>query len=496
MGRTLATPTPPAVLAAVGLVLVAAVGLGACVGTPRSAGPSRTSDRTAMDRSPGSERPATAAAPDDPAPAPLAWSPCGTDLQCATLTVPLDYTHPHGPMLGLAVIRRPATRADQRIGALVVNPGGPGASGVTLVRDGFGQANGFGQRFDIVSWDPRGVGLSHPLACGRSTAAFQHLDPDPGRAAGLAALDQAARALANDCTDHAGPLLDHLDSDTTARDLDQLRGALGEATLTYAGFSYGTAIGLAYAQRYPTHLRALLLDGVVESDWDLEQFLSVQTSALDQTLQSIFDACTADAHCPVRDPGATYDQLAARLAAQPLTASGNPVGPAELATAAIETTYDPTALAPAFLTALARASAGQGQDLADLAARYRRAVPDFVTYLGVLCVDLPHPSGAGAYQQLAQTLESRSPRLGGAVANELLPCAFWSAPVARTPETVRAAGSPTILVVGNTGDAATPLSSAIWVARHLEHAVLLTYDGQGHTSVVVATASTPPSGAT
>ncbi len=103
--------------------------------------------------------------------------------------------------------------------------------------------------------------------------------------------------------------------------------------------------------------------------------------------------------------------------------------------------------------------------------------------MAVLCADLPHPTGAAAYQQLAQSLEARSPRLGGAVANELLPCAFWTAPVARTPEIVRAPGSPTILVVGNTGDAATPLSSATWVARHLDHGVLLTYDGQGHTSV-------------
>ncbi len=188
------------------------------------------------------------------------------------------------------------------------------------------------------------------------------------------------------------------------------------------------------------------------------------------------------ARCATPQPPTTNSH--ARLAAQPLSAAdGTPVGPSELATAAIETTYDPVSMGPTFLRAMAAAVDGQGQGLADLAAQYRHAVPDFISYVAVLCADLPHPSGAAAYQQLAQTLEADSPRLGGAVANELLPCAFWTAPVARTPEIVRAAGSPPILVVGNTGDAATPLSSATWVARHLDHGVLLTYDGQGHTSV-------------
>ena len=186
----------------------------------------------------------------------------------------------------------------------------------------------------------------------------------------------------------------------------------------------------------------MVLDGVVEPDWDLQQFLSVQTSALDQTLQRIFDACNADAHCPVHDAGAVYDQLAARLVAHPLAVPGGSVGPADLATAAIETTYDPTSSSQTFLTALAAADAGQGQELASLADRYRQAVPNFMAYVAVLCVDLPHPVGAAAYQAMAQGLEARSPRLGGSVANELLPCAFWTAPVARTPQVVRASGAP------------------------------------------------------
>ena len=480
MSRTLATSAPAATR---GLVLVAALSiLAACAGAKGSAGPSGSTATTATPGT-GATVAATTAPSKDPTPAPLAWSACGTGLQCATMAVPLDYAHPAGATVSLAVIRRPATGPGDRTGDLIVNPGGPGASGLEMVRDGFGRTNQFGQRFDIVSWDPRGVGQSQPLACGAGSSAFQHLDPDPPDPAGLATLDRSAAGLAADCAQHAGPLLDHVDTDTTARDLEQLRLALGDPQLTFAGFSYGTAIGLAYAQRYPTRLRALLLDGVVEPDWDLEQFLSVQTSALDQALEHIFAACDADAHCPMHDAGAIYDQVAAKLRAQPLVVKGTTVGPSELATAAIETTYDPGSTAQTFLKAVADADAGQGDALALLAARYRQVVQNFAGYVAVLCADLPHPVGAAAYQTMAASLEAHSPRLGGAVANELLPCAFWSAPVARTPTIVAAPGSPPILVVGNLGDAATPMSSATWVSRHLADGVLLTYDGQGHTSV-------------
>ncbi len=468
-----------------GLALAACV-LAACAGSssPRA---TSTSSAAAGDDGPGpvatDSSPTPAATPTEPTPAPLAWSGCGSGLQCATLRVPLDYAHPQGPKVSLAVIRRPASQPGPPVGALVVNPGGPGGSGVAMVRSGFGVVNGFAQHLDIVSWDPRGVGQSQALTCGSGLLAFQHLNPDPPTAAGLGALDRSAQSVAVDCAQHGGELLDHLDSNTTARDLEQLRLALGQPKLTYAGFSYGTALGLAYARLFPTHLRALLLDGVVDPDWDLAQLLSVQTSALDQSLQRIFDACIAAPTCPEPDPAASYDQLATRLAAQPLAVGDQRLGPSELATAAIESTYDPDSSGSEFLEALAAADAGNGSPMLSLAAQYRQAVPDFQTYVATMCVDVPHPVGAVAWQAMAQTLEARSPRLGGAVANELLPCAFWSAPVARTPSVVRAVGAPPILVVGNTGDAATPIGSAQAVAAQLADGVLLTYDGEGHTSV-------------
>ncbi|HVN50298.1 MAG TPA: alpha/beta fold hydrolase, partial [Acidimicrobiales bacterium] len=187
----------------------------------------------------------------DPTPPALVWTACGPGLQCSRLRVPVDYAHPDGAHLELAVIRRPALDPARRIGALVMNPGGPGASGVGIVRNGFGLGEGFADRLDIVSWDTRGTGASAPLACDSRSSAFLELPPDPIGPVAQAQLDARARAVAATCAARAGPLLLHMDTDTTARDLEQLRRALGGTKLTYAGFSYGTAIGLAYAARYP-----------------------------------------------------------------------------------------------------------------------------------------------------------------------------------------------------------------------------------------------------
>jgi pimeloyl-ACP methyl ester carboxylesterase len=418
----------------------------------------------------------------DPQPPPLVWTGCGTGLQCSELTVPLDYAHPTGTKIRLGVIRRPARDRAHRVGALVINPGGPGASGVGIVRNGFGVPEGFGDRLDIVSWDTRGSGASAPLACGGGSAAFFALSPDPRGPGEQAALDLRAKAVADDCAAHAGALVDHMDTGTTARDLEQLRRALGGAKLTYAGFSYGTAIGLAYAARYPTHIRAMVLDGVVDPTADLARLLTAQAVAGEQVLQRTFDRCRGDRGCPLRDPATTYDALAASLATHREAAGTTTIGPGDLETAAIQSTYDP-ALQDVFLGALAEAAGGDGTQIAGLADSYRAEVTSYVAYAGVICVDLPHPVGAEAYRQFAVALAQRAPHVGAAAANELLPCAFWPAPVARTPESVRATGSPTILVVGNTGDAATPYPAALAVAHHLDHAALLTYQGDGHTAV-------------
>jgi len=225
----------------------------------------------------------------------------------------------------------------------------------------------------------------------------------------------------------------------------------------------------------------MVLDGVVDPTQDLEGLLAGQTQALETRMAAVFAAC-APATCPVTDAAATYDRVSARVETTPLPAgSAPPVGPTALAFAAISSSYDAHG-ATSLLAALAAADAGDGTPMRALADQYW-ATGSFTSYLAILCADSPHPDGAPAYRRLAAHLHTLSPRFGDALANEVLACAFWKVATPLTPRpAVRASGSAPILVVGNTGDVATPFASAQKVASDLDHGVLLTYAGQGHTS--------------
>jgi pimeloyl-ACP methyl ester carboxylesterase len=419
---------------------------------------------------------------DDPTPPPVDWQPCEGGLDCATLTVPLDYTDPGSGIVDLALVRRRATDPATRIGSLVVNPGGPGGSGVQMIRDKYGVNTGLNTQFDLVSWDPRGVGASTPLTCGTNADAFVSLNRQPTSSAGQATLDSAAAALAADCANHAGPLLDHVDTVTTARDVEQLRRTLREDQLSFAGYSYGTAIGLAYLERYPARVRALVLDGIVQPEWDLEALLGAQASGFDRAIDLTFDRCDSNSTCPVHDSRATYKRVSANLAREPFPLGPNAeFGATDLAVAALSSAYDP-ARAAVFVQGLANADAGDAGVLEGLVEQYRTAVKSYASYAAVVCTDLPHPSGADAYQALVTRVTARSPRFGAAIANEMLPCAFWSAATTGRPHSVYAPSAPPVLLVGTTGDPATPYSSAEAVAAGLPTSVLLTDDGPGHTS--------------
>ncbi len=419
----------------------------------------------------------------EPAPIPgggtITWTSCGGPTQCGTLAVPLDWATPDGPTISLAVARRPARDAAHRIGSLFVNPGGPGASGVEFVQ--LAQVGtALTNRFDLVSWDPRGVGRSAPVDCDVGAAAYRALDWSPDDDHEARQLDDAAQAIADGCARRDGDRLDHVATDDTARDLDALRAAVGDERLTYLGYSYGTYIGERYAALFPTHVRAVVLDGVVDPNQDLEQLLLGQTDALERQIDTMFATCAGESPCPVVDPAASYDRLARQAEQAPIGTGHETIGPTGLAFAAVSSSYD-ASLGPVFLRGLADAESGDASTLAAIADQYFSSGA-YSSYLAVLCTDNPHPAGGEAYTRFAETAAQHSPRFGAAIANEVRPCAFWPAPVTGSPGPVHAAGSPPILVVGNQGDVATPFADAEKVARDLDHGVLLTYDGGGHTS--------------
>jgi len=442
----------------------------------------RSQPRPAAERSEPGDTPVVS--PSDPlggwTPSRLDWVPC-EELRrggCASLTVPLDWSEPAGRTIDLELGRLPAT--GERIGSLVINPGGPGGSGLRYLGfEPYGPT--ITSRFDVVSWDPRGVGASDGLRCNESVPELLAADPDPDDDAELEALERAAAAVAQDCERLEGAVLDHLATTQVALDLEAIRRALGDEPLNYHGFSYGTQIGQEYLERFPGEVRAMVLDGVVDPALGFEEFLLGQVAAFDDAFRRDAARCQAEpAICGVADLEMAYDRIAERVELNPLPAEGGDVGPGELAIAAIQTSYGTDGwrtLGPS----LAAALDGDGGPLRQLADTYFD-FGGYASYAAVVCTDSPPPQGVEAYREFADRARERSGRFGGAVANELLPCATWGAAPSGTPRAISAPGAPPVLVVGNTGDAATPYENAVVVAERLESGVLVTVESEGHTA--------------
>ena len=417
-----------------------------------------------------------------PEPVPVQWRGCGGGLQCASVAVPVSYDEPTGPTLDLALVRNPADLPDQRIGTLLVNPGGPGASGVRRVARGFQITGEVADRFDIVGFDPRGVGQSTPVSCGDAVPAFRAADLAPDTPDEAAQLEAAARAVADECSATEGGRLGHLGSAEVARDIEVIRRALGEATISFVGLSYGTLLGQLWAEWYPTSVRALVLDGVVSPGMADGASGSVeQTVGVQRAFDAIASACTASASCPLQDDGglvAAYDELARRIEAGEV--HGDDVGPTQLTYAAFWATYD-QATWPLLWDAVEQGLAGDLAGVAALAGSFTRLV-EYAPFAIVSCLDGRHPTGYDEWQESADDLVDRSPRFGRVLSNELLPCAFWPAATLE-PAPVDAEGAPPILVVGSTGDAATPYATAVAVADALDSGALLTVELDGHVAI-------------
>lgn len=430
---------------------------------------------------PVTEPPTTTTTVALPTPIPVAWTPCGDGFDCATVAVPVSYQDPSGPTLDLALTRHPADRPDQRIGTLLVNPGGPGASGVRRVQRGFEVSAEVAARFDIVGFDPRGVGGSTPITCGATVPAFRATDLSPDSAQEEDALAAAAKAVADECLSTEGDRLGHLGTVEVAHDVEVIRRAIGEEQISFVGLSYGTLVGQLWAGWYPTSVRALVLDGVVDPAAGGARSSDDQADGIDEAFDAMGAACAAAPACAATPHGGlatAYDELARRLEAGEAGADG--VGQNQLAYAALYATYDADTW-PELWDAVASGLAGELSGVADLASSYEGLVP-YAPFAIVTCLDGPHPMGYDDWQEGAADFADASPRFGQALSNELLPCAFWPAGT-YDPSPVEADGAPPILVIGSTGDAATPYASAVQVARTLASGVLLRVELAGHVAI-------------
>ena len=421
------------------------------------------------------------------------WKPCD-GLECASLSVPLDYTRPNGPHITLALARLPATGT--RKGVLFTNPGGPGASGIELLRaatDVF--PSEIRSAFDLVSWDPRGVGASTPVRCVDDLDGFFAVDRDPTSPAAVAANVAAAHAFVEGCQRNSGNLLPYLSTASTVRDLDTIRAAMGEEQISFVGFSYGTYIGALYADRFPQRVRAMVLDGVVDPALSYADTAIDQARSFDDDLNAFFRHCRADTKCAFargRDPAVAYADLAATIAAEPepATVDGEhrTLGPGELDIGVASALYAGTDGYATLADALAQAGRGTGDGILALSDVYTgrdtggKYSNETAAFYATSCVDAPAPPTVAATQQLAARAAKVAPHFGPSTVWLGLPCTFWPVPPQGKVAPIRARGAPPILVIGTTHDPATPYAWAQSLARELVSGRLLTSDAASHTS--------------
>jgi pimeloyl-ACP methyl ester carboxylesterase len=419
-------------------------------------------------------------------PAPAKWKACKPDgYECASVEVPLDYTKPDSNKITLQLKRLPAGDQGNRIGSLFFNPGGPGASGIqTLTVAAKDFSDDVRARFDLVSWDPRGVGSSAPLTCDRAGLEFFQEDLSTTHPPDSA--DEAAKKWGESCQSENGPLLPFVGTRDVALDLETLRQAVGDEKLNFAGYSYGTLIGLVYAEMFPTHIRALVLDGVVDPTLSPRDASVTQSIAVDKALDKFIEWCpTAPDECPIApDASQALDQLYQLAHDNPLPGKllnkTVYLSPTLINFAVIATTYDSGSW-PTLAEAVANGLQGDGDLLGQLVSSYIGSFSPSLN-LAVNCIDAVPPKGE-EFQSIVDETAKAAPRTGVFNANTGRPCEFWPVPAKPLPTTYRAAGSPPIMVWGTTGDNATPYENAVHVAGMLENAKLVTLDANRHAAL-------------
>jgi pimeloyl-ACP methyl ester carboxylesterase len=423
----------------------------------------------------------------------LSWSDCEGSFECARLRVPLDYAKPTGTSIRLALLRVPAT--GRRIGSMVINPGGPGGSGVDYAKAAktvYGSA--VRERYDVVGFDPRGVDRSDPVRCA-SDQAFNTLlegDPDPDTAAERRESDRLLRSFGRGCLQRSGGIARHMSTVEVAKDLDVLRAALGDRRLTYFGASYGTAIGATYADLFPTSVGRMVLDGALDPTSSTLQLNLVQARGFETALRAYVGACVDRGGCFL---GSTVDQGTRRIrtfldaverTSLP-TSDGRELNVGNAVYGINFPLYDKAGW-PTLDRALQNAFDGDGSLLMLLADGYLSRNSDdtfkdnsFQAFYAVNCLDHDDAVPESRLPKVLPRFEKASPTFGAIFAWSTTSCAQWPIHTGKGPVRVTAAGSPPILVIGTTRDPATPLVWAQALAEQLPRGRLIVRDGDGHT---------------
>jgi pimeloyl-ACP methyl ester carboxylesterase len=423
------------------------------------------------------------------------WADCGSGFLCATILVPLDYAKPDGQSITLSVVKRPADDQDAREGSLLVNPGGPGGSGVSYAEHAdsvFDQT--LLDHFDIIGFDPRGVGESTPIDC-LDDAGLDRLlaaDPDPDTPAEVTANTDLLRNFGQQCLKHSGALLGHVSTVEAAKDMDILRALVGDRQINYFGASYGTYLGATYANLFPTRVGRMVLDGAVDPALEPHQAGLTQAKGFQTALDAYVDDCIGQPHCPLGgDREAALQKISElldQLDQHPLPTDDVRRLTEGLGYLGIILPLYVKDYWPVLTQGLTQAFDGNGSVLLALADAYANRGPDGykdnsdeVIY-AVNCLDHPETISVAQVRRSIPAYERAASVFGRVFAWSEYGCSQWPIKPTTPVAPIHAKGAAPIVVVGTTRDPATPYREAVALASQLDSGVLLSRDGDGHTA--------------
>jgi pimeloyl-ACP methyl ester carboxylesterase len=430
----------------------------------------------------------------------LVWSACGDGMQCTTAEAPMNWEDPAADTIELALVRQPATGGQGgKKGSLLINPGGPGGSGYEFVLDSVDYAvdERLQQNFDIVGFDPRGVGRSTPVTCYDDPSYLDGFlyDIVPGEVGSdewIANIEAVNTDFGAECLKFTGPSLQFVDTVSAARDMDLLRAILGDEKLNFLGYSYGTFLGATYADLYPQKTGRLVLDGAIDpSTTDFEVTLT-QAKGFDSALRAYLTDCVQGSDCPFRAVDSGMEQIAGifhDLSESPLPGSdGREFGVSAMFAATILPLYNQDNW-PYLNQLFEEVTQGETDTGFLLADSYNERNPDgsyasnsTEAFYSINCLDYEGETDVAKMREEAAQLAAEAPVFGPWMAYGGTTCAGWPFPPSRVRDPITAEGSADILVVGTTNDPATPYVWAQALAEQLENGHLITYTGEGHTA--------------
>jgi pimeloyl-ACP methyl ester carboxylesterase len=425
----------------------------------------------------------------------LEWSECSDGFECSSFSVPIDYANPADAAMQISVIRKLATGTAQ--GSLVLNPGGPGGSGIEYTTYAeYVVSDTLRENFDIVGFDPRGVGFSTPVECldDEQTEEYITLDGSPDDQTEIDQAQAMSELFGQSCATNSPDTYKFLDTISAARDVDILRALLGDEKLNWLGKSYGTFLGATYADLFPERVGRMLLDGAIDPTLTNEKLSFGQALGFELALTRFVDDCVTKSDCPLSASGAAgvseVGDLLIELDANPITLDDGRLFTQAMGTlGVVGSLYDKQYGWPELRTNLGLAFDDDFTGLASSVDFYTGRQSDGSykdnsndAIAAVNCLDRPDRATTEETAALASEWKKVAPNFGEYLAWSNISCSYWQAEATGVPKEITAPGTPTILVVGTVNDPATPYAWSQALATQLSKGVLLTLDGDGHTA--------------